>query len=159
VRLWSLDGRLIAEFDHLKYVKKKARWEDDTSIFFAVFSPDSQRLLTVSGDNSVILWDLHGKWLNRFNHSAAISSALFSPDGTRILTASADNTVKLWDTQGNLLSVFDKHRGDVHGAIFSPDGQQVLSMSADKTVQFWYTPAGIIKWLQTAQIPPLTEGK
>jgi WD40 repeat protein len=150
---------LTAEFDHLKYVKNKTRWEDDTSIFFAVFSPDNQRLLTVSRDNSVMLWNIHGKWLSCFNHSAAISSALFSPDGTRVLTASADNTVKLWDIQGNLLSVFDKHRGDVHGAIFSPDGQQVLSMSADKTLKLWYTPAGIIKWLQTAQIPPLTEGK
>jgi WD40 repeat protein len=59
----------------------------------AAFSPDGQRILTASSDNTARLWNLSGQALVTFGgHTAEVWSAVFSPDGRRVLTASDDAT-------------------------------------------------------------------
>ncbi len=66
----------------------------------AQFSPDSQRVVTVSDDKMARLWDAaSGKPIGEpMKHEWAVSSAQFSPDGKRVVTHSDDMTTRLWDT-------------------------------------------------------------
>lgn len=157
-RLWHINGKHLAEFNILKYIKGKMRIEENHFVSDADFSPNSKCVLTIHNDNTARLWNLKGKLLTQMKHKAKINTAYFSPDSKRILTASADNTIKLWDLQGNLLSDMVKHKGEVFSAVFSPDGYKILSTSADKTVKLWYTPRGIIRKLEKHSYPlPILE--
>jgi WD40 repeat protein len=75
----------------------------------AVFSPDSQRILTASEDCTARVWDLSGKQLAIMQgHTSGLTSAVFavfSPDGQRILTASEDCTARVWDLSGTPLGI------------------------------------------------------
>lgn len=68
-------------------------------VYGARFSPDGQRVLTWSEDNTARVWSIaaghviakmEGSWL-------ASSGAEFSPDGRRVVTASAERTALVWN--------------------------------------------------------------
>ena len=63
------------------------------------FSPDGQRVVTVSRDNTVRLWDAATckPFGEPMKHEGFVASAQFSPDGQRVVTASEDDTARLWD--------------------------------------------------------------
>jgi WD40 repeat protein len=64
----------------------------------AVFSPDGQRVVTVSNDKTARLWDVaSGETLVVFRgHKGGVNQVAFSPDGQRVVTASNDKTARLW---------------------------------------------------------------
>ena len=102
------------------------------------FSPDSQKVVTVSNDQTAKLWTIQGKLLRTFvGHEGNIYSVSFSPDGQTVATASKDETIKLWNLQGQVLHTFTGHQDSVYSVTFSPDGQYLASSSRDKTVRLW----------------------
>jgi len=104
----------------------------------AVFSPDGERILTASYDQTARVWDLSGKQLGTLQgHTEIVNSAVFSPDGQRILTASADHTARVWNLSGKELATLQGHTGVVLSAVFSPDGQRILTASYDQTARVW----------------------
>ena len=116
-----------------------------SELWAVAFSPDGQRILTGSGDNTAKVWNVAtGQELFTLtSHSDAIKSAAFSPDGLRIVTASADNTAKLWDAiNGKELLTLQGHTGPVNSATFSLDGQRVATGSSDKTAKVWDAMSG-----------------
>jgi WD40 repeat protein len=67
-------------------------------VYSAEFSPDGQRVVTISQDYTGRVWDAaSGKPIGEpMQHEGPISSARFSADGQRVVTASGD-TARVWD--------------------------------------------------------------
>ena len=106
----------------------------------AVFSPDGQRILTASADNTARVWNAaNGQLLAILQgHTGPVRSAVFSPDGQRVVTASYDHTARVWNAaSGQLLATLQGHTESVVSAVFSPDGQRIVTASVDGTAQVW----------------------
>src|SRR6266496_1072627 len=117
----------------------------DAGVHSVQFSPDSQRVVTVSGDKTAWLWDAaSGKAIGEpMKHESLVYSAEFSPDSQRVVTASADKTARLWDgAGGKAIGEPMKHEKTVRSAQFSPDGQRVVTASVDNTARLWEAASG-----------------
>ena len=82
------------------------------------FSPDAQRLVLASDDNTVRIWDAHaGKPLGKpLPHDGDVTSAGFCLDGKRIYTTSSDGTLRFGDgARGEPLGEPIKHPKGVAG--------------------------------------------
>jgi WD40 repeat protein/tRNA A-37 threonylcarbamoyl transferase component Bud32 len=117
-------------------------------LYSAEFSPDGQRILTASDDDTACVWDARtGKLLTGpLEHTsgamASVVSARFSPDGTRILTASAEDA-RVWDAvSGQPLTEPLKHSNSITSAQFSPDGRWIVTASTDHTARVWDAQSG-----------------
>jgi WD40 repeat protein len=82
IRLWSLKGNLIKEFDR-----------QEQTITAIKFSPDGKTILSGSTDAVARLFNLKGD---------QILSIDFSRDGKFVLTGSIDNTARIWNTSESL---------------------------------------------------------
>ena len=110
------------------------------------FSPDGQRVLAGSSDQSVRLWNaFSGALIHEFKgHSGAVSSVAFSPDGQRVLSGSSDQSVRLWDAASRPTPRVQGPFGCGSSVTFSPDGQRVLSGSSDQSVRLWDVASGAL---------------
>lgn len=119
--------------------------DETVQVTFAEFSPDGSRIVTVSPDNNVRVWDVKtGSRVVEFcNHLGTVTSAAFSPDGRRIVTASWDNTARVWDAAtGASLAELKGHTYWVASAEFSPDGKRIVTVSYDETSRVWDAATG-----------------
>jgi WD40 repeat protein len=115
----------------------------DYAVVSAQFSPDGQRVVTVSWDVTARVWDAaSGKPIGEpMKHEESVKSAQFSPDGQRVVTASEDKTARVWDiASGKPIGEPMKHERWVNSAQFSPDGQRVVTASRDQTARVWDVP-------------------
>jgi WD40 repeat protein/DNA-binding winged helix-turn-helix (wHTH) protein len=117
----------------------------DNRVLNAVFSPDGQRILTASEDNTARIWNTaDGRLLAVLSgHRDRVQRGVFSPDGQRILTSSDDHTARIWNTaDGTLEAILKGHTREVRSAAFSSDGLHILTASYDETVRIWNTADG-----------------
>jgi WD40 repeat protein/serine/threonine protein kinase len=109
------------------------------------FSPDGQRIVTGSFDQTAKVWEASsGKEVFTLKgHRHRVLSAGFSPDGQRIVTGSVDGTAKVWDAvTGKELLTLIGHSSNVNGAAFSPDGRRIVTGSYDGTAKVWDAVSG-----------------
>jgi hypothetical protein len=112
----------------------------ESTVNTAQFSPDGQRIITASEDNTARVWDAKtGQEIAKLNgHEGWVNTAQFSPDGQRIITASEDNTARVWDAKtGQEIAKLNGHERTVNTAQFSPDGQRIITASYDNTARVW----------------------
>lgn len=97
------------------------------------FSPDGQRLISASMDNTLRLWQTDGTLITTFRgHGDAVLSVDVSPDGKSIVSGSADKTMRLWN-----VSTLSETAEDMTVVSVSPDGQMLATTGWDGKIQLW----------------------
>ena len=112
------------------------------------FSPDGERIVSGSGDNTILVWD----WMAEkvilgplLGHTRGVFSVACSPDGQRIASGSFDKDVMVWDAKsGERLHRLTKHTQVVRSVAFSADSRMIASGSEDETIQIWDAQTGEI---------------
>jgi WD40 repeat protein/predicted Ser/Thr protein kinase len=104
------------------------------AVWRAIFSPDKQRLVSVSEDNRVMVWDFarRERLKTLTDHTGWVTSVAFSPDGKLMATGSHDSTVIVWDAaKFEKLRTLREHRDAVNAVAFSPNGRLLASVSGN----------------------------
>lgn len=100
----------------------------------AAFSPDGKRLVTVSEDSTVIVWDFdrRERLATLYDHTANVNTVAYSPDGKWFVTGSEDSEVILWDAaRMEKTATLKGHQGAVFAVAFSPAGNMLASVSCE----------------------------
>ena len=164
-QLWSWTGQSIATLVPQPQALADSQPTPDSSSVFPVeqmqFSPDGQRLVTLSALDSVHLWTAEGKHLAALEQGDQEAVVLaFSPDGQTLITTGNKGQLRRWDHQGRLLQevavyreAYDQDAEElpdelaeyaVTHVIYSPLGDQFATVSGDSQVRLW-TPEGEVK--------------
>jgi len=111
------------------------------------YSPDSQRVLIVSGgvgQTILRLWDLEtGVEVRRpYGHARAVSSVAFTPDGRYLLSGSLDGNATLWSLESRTSGGGYPHVNPVNSLAISSDGRYALAGVAahagnNTTLRLW----------------------
>jgi WD40 repeat protein len=142
----------------------------DSSVRYAVFSPDGKFIATASEEKTARVWKVDS-WVApvaTLKHPHTVFSASFSPDGKQIVTACRDGLVRVWEygQPGAGATVVGEHANKkaVRQATFSPDGNLIASAGEDKTARIWrkvgqgWQPAAVLEghgdYVQTAVFGP-----
>lgn len=131
IKLWQVDGTLLAEMKH------------ENTVHGAIFTKDEQAILSWSYDGIVKLWKHDATIIAEMKHEGAVQGASFTQDEKAILSWSKDGTVKFWHIDGTLLAEM-KHKGWVQGALFTQDEQAILSWSGDGPIRLWQVDGTLI---------------
>ncbi len=126
-RLW--DARSGQETNLLTSpsIHSQGRFKDDNPVVAADFSPNGQRVLTVSHNGVAKLWSPEGNLLDSLSHKTKVYFAKFSPDGQRILTTTYSHAL-LWHNDGKTVDTLKQRQiGSIN---FSPDSRQLITTSA-----------------------------
>lgn len=130
-------------------VQERNRLEGHSSWVNSVsFSPDGQRLVSASADNSLILWSKAGKLLKSLKgHANRVNSVNFSPDGKLVASGGDDKNIILWNQDGTMLRTLGGHTNSVTSVSFSPNSQTIASASDDNTIKLWSRDGELLKTL------------
>ncbi len=159
--VWSPDSRYIASGSDDKTVqvwmpvkpksgffsillstgRSESTYRGHSSKIYAVaWSPNGQRLASVSADKTLQVWDAltSKKFFIYRNNSASLNTIAWSPDSRYIAAGGNDKMAHIWDgftRQG--IYTYHGHTGYVTSIAWSPDGKLLASASVDRTVQVW----------------------
>jgi WD40 repeat protein len=102
------------------------------------FHPDGRRVTAACGD-VVVLRDLDGKEVVRFQAPAYVKSLAWRGDGKLLATGCMDNHIYLWDPANPTrpLRTLTGHFGAVVNLAFSHGGDLLVSGSWDSTTRLW----------------------
>lgn len=106
------------------------------------WSPDSQRIATVSSDRYIRVRDLSRNTESLLGESwSTIQNTIaWSPTNKQIVAIGGnDETVHVWNTSTKKQYVYQGHSGHVMTVAWSPDGSRLVSGSVDRTLQVWQT--------------------
>jgi WD40 repeat protein/serine/threonine protein kinase len=134
-------------------------------VWSVAFSPDGQRIVTGSWDQTAKVWDAATglELLTLKGPSGYVYSVAFSPDGQRIVTGSSDNTPRVWDAaSGKVILTLEGHSGRTMSVAYSPDGERIVTGSDDGTAKVWdaasghelLTLEGTNKWVRSVAFSP-----
>jgi WD40 repeat protein len=124
---------------------------------------DGNRLVSITEDKNVIVWDANPAWnlvaslgadaKDPLNTSMSpfvfrVLSLAFSPDGKQLATGGGDPSrsgeLIIWDVEKKTVvkSIEDAHSDTIFGLEFSRDGKQIVSGAADKFVKIHEVATG-----------------
>ena len=106
-------------------------------------SADGDRVITVSGDDTIGLWDANsGALLQSARPLAQAFVATFGPrraDAVQVaVIGTSDGSALVWNAEtGEQLGRLEGHRGFISCVDISPDGAFALTGAGDKTAKMW----------------------
>ncbi|KAL6799943.1 hypothetical protein J3E68DRAFT_435436 [Trichoderma sp. SZMC 28012] len=111
----------------------------------AVFSPNSQKLVSLDSSNIIIFWDrLSGNTLEAEGANYIVNRGLlFFSDGLRVITAMIASVEKghaigIWNTlRATCDSLLEGHRAAISDVVLSEDESKIASGSYDKSIRVW----------------------
>ncbi|KAF9063582.1 WD40-repeat-containing domain protein, partial [Rhodocollybia butyracea] len=134
---WSPNGNKVASGSNDKTVKiwsifsESSEYEmpmalegHDAWLQLVRYFPSGLRLLSVSIDYTVVIWDTNlGVMMYSFNsHVMWVTAVTVSSDSSRIAYGSNDNTGQIWNSSKSFREhVLAKHTDCIEAVIFSPD--------------------------------------
>ncbi|MDQ3804315.1 MAG: hypothetical protein M3416_10840 [Acidobacteriota bacterium] len=124
----------------------------DSSVRYAVFSPDGKFIATASEDKTASVWKATSSVapFAVLPHPHTVYSASFSPDGRQVVTACKDGVVRVWSYERPEAPPAELrgHTKAVRQATYSPDGRLIASAGEDKTARIWQEVGG--RWESVA---------
>jgi WD40 repeat protein len=125
---------------------------DDAKITRANFDQTGAKILTLSDDNAVRIWDsaTGHEVMKLSGHAGEITSAHFSNDGRRVLTGSEDHTARVWDAVDATTQVLAGHRDAINASGLSPEGARLVTASKDEVLSIWDFSSGRLLTSQKA---------
>ena len=112
----------------------------NSSVSSVAISPDGKKILSISSDNSIKLWDTEsGREIRTFSgYEYIIRSALFNLDGKCIVLGTADKTIKLWDLEtGENIGTFLLPSNNINSVEINHDGKQIISCCDNSLIIIW----------------------
>ncbi|MGF1458696.1 MAG: toll/interleukin-1 receptor domain-containing protein [Leptolyngbyaceae cyanobacterium] len=133
----------------LYWVRERNRLVGHTGTVWEVaFSPDEQKLASVSADANVRLWALDGTLLNTLlGTGSPLLDVDFAPDGDRLAAVDAEGSLHLWTHDGQLEAGWQAHKQPARAVAFAPTGNLVATASEDATVKIWTLTGELITTL------------
>ena len=131
VKVWDVESRR-----ELLALRREGHTDSD-KIGSVIFSPGETRLATMSGDQTVIIWNTASgqPLMTLTGHTGAVYGGAFSPAerGTRLLTF-GENEQILWDVASGAQLLPSFHDAVTNGVAFTPDGTRFVMTNLDGKV-------------------------
>ncbi|WP_294533365.1 hypothetical protein [uncultured Rhodoblastus sp.] len=127
----------------------------DNAITDAIFSEDSEKLLTISNHGYVIkVWDVSsGKLIFTTRPETFLSEASFSSDGKKIIGGISNGMARIWDADSGkeLLTFSERLPTTLLSVSFNHDGQSAVTGDFNGYVALWDAKTGhFIRYLDRA---------
>jgi peptide/nickel transport system permease protein len=127
----------IRSWNYAKGMQKKAIGKAGQSILDFQLTPDRQRLVAGSEDNSVWVFSLTEDGtapLELKGHAKPVTCVAVHPDGRTVFSGSRDETIRSWDLEsGKYTAISPKNVGSVRRLAVSADGETLWSVGESWT--------------------------
>lgn len=100
------------------------------------FSPDGNRMISTSKDQTAKIWEYQKPTLKALRGSNRISTVAIAENQT-YLTGSWEGVLTLWNEQADSLWTCQAHEDKIVASLFSPDEKHILSISQDGFFKLW----------------------
>jgi WD40 repeat protein len=134
LKVWNIKG-----FGDLKTAKELFTLKGHTgSVESVVVTPDSNRLISASWDNTIKIWNLEsGEELSTLEgHIGFVNAVAATPDGKWVISASNDKTLKIWDLETRKIIASFCADGELLACAVAPDGVTIVAGEASGRVHF-----------------------
>lgn len=142
ILILNVDGEIISQIKEQSYVIF-----NEGSISF---SPNGEYILSVTGDKSIKIWNIHtGDLLTQLPiQNTYILSANWSPDGRYIVASNDEGEIQIWNFETKQLELKWKGHSDrINSVRYSKDGNLIVSASHDEKIKIWSNTGTIIATL------------
>ena len=109
-------------------------------VYQALFSPDSQYIISCSNDKSIRIWNgFTGQFIRRLlGHISPVYVLSWCPDSRLFVSCSKDSTIKIWSVNEDKAKMnLPGHSDEVYAIDWSPDGSRIASGSKDCYMRIW----------------------